>query len=425
MNLEKMNSSGNVSESMKKACTVITIDELKDIISKKKEGDISILVTGDLHVASRSVDNSKIIDSINKITQSSILKYTDSLIVNGDFLDRRISMASEEASDFISLSLGILSRCKRHNVSFDLLEGTPSHDNRQPAILTLFDKYMREDDKFPLRYIDRVSIVDLLPHKQEFMKKHYGRVLKSLFIPDEVSTDSQVTWGMVKEMLSMNVLDSVDMSYMHGTFRYQEPMFTEKSHVEENYESITNGRVVINHWHLPSSKGEKIRAPGSLERLRHGEEETKGFYYCILSPGMDGSIDVDEYFVINEDAVIFKTVDVSKMTLSEVYSFLDYVSDNFPTSKIRLQLSRLDQLYPSISEIKGRYKNLKVTEKVVDSHTETSIDFDNVSTDSTFSIRPDNICELILNKVEDSSEDVKENIGKILGEPIDVAGSDN
>lgn len=390
----------------------MTLDELIKIIAKRKDGDINILVTGDNHIAARSVDNKQIVNTLNRVLSSKVLKYTDSVIINGDLLDRRISLASDEASDFILFSLGLLYRCKKYGVSLDILEGTPSHDNRQPFILTLFDRYKETDEKFPLRYIDRVSIHNLLQdHHREYVLKHYGRDLKALFIPDEVNPNSQLTWSMVKELLGLSSLERVDMCYMHGVFRYQEPLFTEKSHAEENYESITNHRIVINHWHQPSAKG-KIRAPGSLERLRHGEEETKGFYYCTLSP--DG---IKEYFVINEEATIFKTIDVSGMSASEVYVLLDDILINHPSSRIRLQLTRLDETYPILSEIRSKYKDLRITEKIIDSVSERSVDIDLINLDTSFSIRPDNLHELVLDKLKEKGVEpvIKERVKVILG----------
>lgn len=418
--MEKMNSSSNVSKSIASVCTVITRSELIKIISQKKEGDINILVSGDWHIASRSVDNRKILTTLNSMTSSSILKYTDSLIINGDLLDRRISLASEEASEFIEFSLCLLNRCREHGVSLDVLEGTPSHDNGQPALLTLFDRYSLDRDRVPLRYINRVSVVNLLQdHKKDYVNEHYGHDLKALYIPDEVSTDSQVTWSMVNEVLQLSGVDRVDMSYLHGMFRYQEPMFTTKSHSEENYESITNLRIIINHWHLSSAKG-RIRAPGSPERLRHGEEETKGFYYCTISPSDDGPT-IKEYFVINEDAVRFKTLDVSNKTLAEVYIILEDIFEKYPDSRIRLQLSRLDPLYPSLSEIKDKYKSLKITEKIIDTETSKEINLDLIDMDASFSIRPDNIHDLILEKIEDEPTKVKSRVSEIIGVPENVS----
>lgn len=410
--METMNSSSKVPKSISDVCHVVTLDELMEIISQRKEGDINILVTGDNHIAARNLDNKQIISRLNKITSKKVLRYTDSVVLNGDLLDHRISLASEAATDFILFSLGLLNRCKTHGVSLDILEGTPSHDNRQPAILTLFDHYEIKENKLPLRYIDRVSVHNLLQdHQREYVLKHYGRDLKSLFIPDEVSTNSQVTWGMVKETLALSQLESVDMSYMHGTFRYQEPLFTEKSHVEENYESITNQRIIINHWHQPSAKG-KIRAPGSLERLRHGEEETKGFYYCVISPDS-----FKEYFVINEEATIFKTIDVSGLSISEVHGMLDNIEATYPTSRIRLQLTRLDETYPLLSEIRSRYKELKITEKIIDTVTDRGVDIELINLDSSFSIRPDNIHDLVLDKMKSDGveKDIKERVKTILG----------
>lgn len=416
--METMNSCSNVSHSIKKHCQVVTVSELTALIKEKKEGDVHILVTGDCHIAARSVDTKKITSDLDRFTSSEILQYTDSLVINGDLLDRRISLASDEASDFMVFALGLMARCKKHGVSLDVLEGTPSHDNRQPALLELLNQHLFDAGTYPIRYLDRVCVVDLLPNKQEYVQRHFKRTLNALFIPDEVSTDAQVTWGIVQETLALASQSMVDMAYLHGVFRYQEPAFTEKSHSEENYEGITRGRIIINHWHLSSAKG-RIRAPGSPERLRHGEEETKGFYYTILSPGavVSGvtSIEAKEYFVVNENATIFKTVDVSAMSLVDVHRYLDQVAETHPEARVRLQLSRLDEVYPNLSEIKARYRSLKITEKLIDSEVDSMIDLETINTDVAYAIRPDNLASLIAEKIEDKPEEIKSRIQEILG----------
>lgn len=414
--MAKMNSSSRVPKSIADVCKVVSLDELITIISNRREGDINILVTGDCHLAVRSLEPGKVAGVLNEITSDRVLRYTDSVVLNGDLLDRRISLASEEAVEFIEFGLGLRNRCRKHGVSLDILEGTPSHDNRQPAILELFDRYAMDQDRSVIRYIDRVSIVPLLhAHRDEYVQQHYGRQLHSLFVPDEVSTDGMITWGIVKDAMSLTALETVDMSYMHGTFRYQEPILTEGSHVEEHYEGITRGRVVVNHWHLPSAHG-RIRAPGSVERLRHGEEETKGFYYITLSPGENGDISVTEYFVYNENATEFVTMDVSGLTLSSARELLDATFERNPKARVRLQLSRLDELYPSLSDLRMTYKSLKITEKIIDIEVSEELDLESIQTDATYSIRPDNLSDLIIERLADQSDEVRKRSAEILGE---------
>ena len=97
MTTKRMNSSSRVNPSVAKLCQVVTLDELHTRIKKRKATDVHVLVTGDCHIGSRSIPTLCIVRALEKATSSEILKYTDSVIINGDLLDRRISLASEES----------------------------------------------------------------------------------------------------------------------------------------------------------------------------------------------------------------------------------------------------------------------------------------------------------------------------------------
>lgn len=398
---KKMNSPSNVNEDMQVHCLVVTLEEFKQHLRKKQPDDVNILVTGDCHIATRSIPNQKIIDKLNEITSVEILEYTDQIVINGDLLDRRISLASDETVDFFNFIIMLILRCFETSTGLAVLEGTPSHDNKQPRLIKILADHMMTLDDLPVQYIEDISILDLCP---THLKDKFPDGIKSIFIPDEMNDDSQITWQRVQELLRLEGVDEVSMSFIHGMFRYQEAILTSKSHIEENYESVTKHTIAINHWHLPSAKG-KIRAPGSIERMRHGEEETKGFYYITIRP--DGT--QTEYFVINSDATIYATIDVSYKTVAQVYEILDNLSNEYPIdSRIRLACTKQDEVYFALTDIKRKYPNFKISEKMLGKEDISKIEKTLNSIDTGVAIRPDTIVSLLEKKLTDVDAKVLE-----------------
>lgn len=401
MTSRKMNSSSNVNEDVAAYCKVVTLEELIDCISKRKPDDVNMLVTGDCHIATRSIPNMRIINTLDRIMSAKVLEYTDHLIINGDLLDRRISLASEETVEFFNFVMSLVTRCFKYKTGLSILEGTPSHDNKQPRLIKILADHMMSLDDLPVNYIEDIEILDICPPT---LKHLYPDGLKALFIPDEMNDDSQLTWLRVQELLRLEGIEQVDMSFIHGMFRYQEAILTQKSHIESNYESITRYTIPINHWHLPSAKG-KIRAPGSIERMRHSEEETKGFYYITIHA--DGTH--TEYFVINPDATIFYTVDVSGLTLAAVYVILDDLSATYPIdSRIRLAFSKQDEVFFSLIDIKRKYTNFKMSEKILDKEDISKIQETLNVIHTGVAIRPDTIVGLLETRLADSDNKVLE-----------------
>lgn len=407
MTTKRMNSSTRVNPSVAKLCQVVTLDELHARIKKRKANDVHVLVTGDCHLGSRAVPTRNIVNALDKATSSEILKYTDSVIINGDLIDRRISLASDEAQQYIDFAMRLLLRCSQNEVSLDVLEGTPSHDNGQPALMAMFAKHMAGNGKIPLRYIDDITIIDLL--QDPLKNSPWGYPLKALFIPDEISPDSTTTWRKVTELLRLQNLEQVDQTYIHGMMRYQEPMYSEKSHVEENYLGITKYRIAINHWHLPSAK-DRIVAPGSIERMRHGEEETKGFYYTILSKK-----GAEDFFVINPVAAIFETLDITGCTLTEINKQLDRRSDYPVDSRIRLKMSRKDEGFSVLSEIKRQYDKFKITELIEDTADIAKIDIALTATHSGISVNSSNVQEMLQPYLSGVGDDLMGKINELIG----------
>ena len=202
-------------------------------------------------------------------------------------------------------------------------------------------------DSYPVNimYIDKL-----------FIEKNDRFGITVLYIPDELNHDNADTLRQVKELLIENNLTQVDIAIMHGQFEYQIPEIA-KPHIKHNleeYEKIVKYFISIGHVHMQSNMG-KAYAQGSPDRLRHGEEEDKGFYRFNIS---DKGVKAE--FVINKNARTFKTFKFAMNDTDELISQLDNRLKNIrPDSFIRVLVNKdhpvlkkkdiLDKRYPTIN----------------------------------------------------------------------------
>lgn len=309
--------------------------------------ELTVAVTGDVHLFHPKVPTRRIIHHLDHSFTDELLMQLDVLLLNGDVFDRRLSTDTETFFDVMTWINRLQRRCKRYNVRLIVLEGTRSHDHRQSR----FFSYLNEIGEIECDtiYHDQLAVAELVPG------------YTALFIPDEVNRDASITAGQVRSLLQSRGIDQVDFSFMHGMFQYQVPIQSIAAHSLPFYESITKHRIVINHVHIPSSKG-IARAPGSLVRLKHGEEETKGFYIVALKDGV-----VHDWFVETENNVVFKTLMVEHLSLDETYGLLDSLDSLEKGSHIKLKLSRHSVIYPSLRQLKNDYPHFKITEDFTDS----------------------------------------------------------
>ena len=103
-----------------------------------------------------------------------------------------------------------------------------------------------------------------------------------------------------------NQLENVDLAVMHGMFEHQcPPGIKLPTHTASRYEAIVNRKVLIGHIHQASARG-KIMAPGSFDRLCHGDEGKKGHWRMTLNPNPSQDTIT---FVENKMAMTYLTVD--------------------------------------------------------------------------------------------------------------------
>lgn len=287
------------------------------------------------------------IQSLDKsIIRSGLLKYIKVLFLAGDVTDRLLSMNDEAVPQIDRWAVRLLRACKAHGVALRVLEGTPSHDRQQSKrIEDLHDMLELQCD---FRYIDKVEI--------EFLECVGVHVL---YIPDEAHDTTTETKNVVSALLQAKGLTHVDLAIMHGYFPHQLPYDTKEGsyHDLAFYESIVRYWISIGHVHTRTRVG-KALAQGSHDRMSHGEEEAKGY---VLATCRNPSGD-DAWFIDNEDAHSYRTIEVYDLTPEEALAKIDQVCEGLRAgSRVRIEATPEHPIFESMLLLTNRWPLLHLT----------------------------------------------------------------
>ena len=366
---------------------------------------LDILDLSDIHLGHKNTTTEYVIDSLDKYIRANHNKFKnlDMLIISGDTFDRLLPNNSPE---FIS-SLGFLIRlakyCKKHNIIFRILEGTPSHDWKQIKVLETSLK----DSDVDFKYISNL-----------YIERNTKLGIDILYVPDEWNNNGADTFEEVKELLKENQMDKVDLAIMHGMFPHQIPVKSESTHNPDDYLDIVRFYIIIGHDHKPSVF-KRILVPGSFERLKHKEEENKGgLLVSIYKSG-----DMEFKFIENTNAKTYKTINYIDKTLEEIMQSIDKdIKGIVDDSYVRILVSNRDIIKSVEKDFQERYKhlNLKVKTENDDDEVVTRESITEIDLPDSFEITPDNITDLIKKELEkhklNSSEIIifDEEIKKVL-----------
>lgn len=225
----------------------------------------------------------------------------DIIFIAGDLFDRPTLIGSEHYLPIRDAVEDLVRYCAENNIILRLLEGTPSHDDKQGVVVgrTIEDLGLKINYKY-----HQTLTIEYLPE--------FG--INVLFLPDEWRHDPQDTWADVTTMLTEHGLEKVDYAVMHGAFRYQLPTMLEKScHVESQWLDIVSRYIFIGHVHLATRK-DRILAQGSLVQLEHGTGTDHG-YVRVFDHG-NPELDRVEFMPL-PPKVVFKDYDISDMSDEE------------------------------------------------------------------------------------------------------------
>lgn len=254
--------------------------------------DAVLAVFSDIHLGHKSNDTLSILKMLDhEIFDKKLLEKIDILIFAGDTFDRLLQLDYPYLPELDSWIAKLLRHCESSDVIFLVLEGTPSHDRGQPERFKTIYEIIHSKADF--EYVDKLKI--------KYIEKFD---LNMLFIPDEWRADNNQTLLEVKALMASRQLEQVDIAVMHGQFEYQIPVKGKgiPIHDADEYEKLVRSVIFIGHVHNHSRSG-KIVAQGSFDRLKHGEEEAKGYVFAQIKNNQPKI-----NFIENKAARIYKTI---------------------------------------------------------------------------------------------------------------------
>lgn len=359
---------------------------------------VRIAWISDVHLAHRRVKIKKQLDYLRSLFNRATISKYRVIVCSGDLFDKRIPHDSEEAIQISFWMTDLCELAKEFGVALIFLEGTPSHDQRQPRWIVAINEQIAKIGA-DVRYYDKVTVDKLYPNGPNV-----------LFIPDEVNHSADLTYKEAVEAIKLAGLDQVEIAVMHGMFHYQEPIRTVVSHSEEKYHEIVKHLIIIGHHHTHTQFG-IIRVPGSTERLRHNEEEDKGHFETVYSP-TEGVL--EEEFVVNKNAEIFATIDMEGWPLDQVYAHLEGLNHYPDGSRIRLKVSRHDEAYSALIGIKNRYPHFNIETKIAEMVKTSQESADLIGRPVMTSIRQDTLKSLVMPRIKGVSAETMKVVESIL-----------
>ena len=352
---------------------------------------INYLVISDIHLGHRKNPISNIARNLLEYLNKVILAYKlDLVFIAGDTFDRPLELRSEEAQEAITCLYEIIKLLSKHKIKLRVLEGTPSHDWKCSSYFV----HLANISNLPidLRYIKSLS-VEVIEDLN----------LSVLYVPDEWHPDTNETFKQAKELVLSKGLSQVDIALMHGCFNYQLPSAAKNipRHNEHDYLSLVKYYINIGHVHVYSVY-ERIIAQGSTDRLAHSEESPKG--------GVVVSIDKDNEphytFIENENAMIFKTINITSNNLDVNLNKIKKVISNLPIhSHVRIRANKNNSILLAYAELKNQYPLVNLTKITIEDEEiqNSKVLIDEVEQDTTYipiTLDRDNIIELVTSNIK-------------------------
>lgn len=299
-----------------------------------------LAVASDIHFGHRRVPAAFIAENWFKYVTDELMASLDMFVLAGDVYDRLLALNNHQVYDIDRWIYRFCVMCKQHDVTLFILEGTESHDREQSERFVLINEAIGKVGA-KIRYIR-----DLTVWYEERFDMNF------LFVPDEWHHDPKETLRQVHTLLETKHLTQVDFSFMHGNFGYQLPLVSNApKHDEQSYLDITKHLIFIGHVHT-RSQYERIHAQGSFDRLKHNEEEAKGFLVTTLYE--NGQTEVE--FIENLTAKRFDTIDCLGLTVEETLTKARHHADQLPNdSYLRLYVDKTNPIVKNLNLLKAQY----------------------------------------------------------------------
>lgn len=357
----------------------------------KSQSHISYVVVSDIHLGHRKNPTERITENLKNTLSPLFQKGFDILFIAGDLFDRLLDNTMPDNTTAKLWIFWLIQQCEQHHVKLRVLEGTPSHDRKQPAEFDTI--YHIASSSVDYRYIPYLHIENM-----DDLKLHV------LYVPDEWHSNPQETFRQIQDLMKEQSIDQVDIAIMHGQFGYQLKNLPEKipRHQEDQYLAITKYMIHIGHVHN-YSQFERIIAQGSFDRLAHGEEDPKGLVWANIY--QDGSF--DHFFIENKEAMIFKTIQIKQSDYQASIEELDKKISKYPEhSYIRIKAKKNHPLFLEFDKIELRYLAYHLSRQTSDQKDEQYkiLNIGETLSDYTaFAITEQNIGQLLKEEIQKDS----------------------
>lgn len=329
----------------------------------ERRRDLRIASFSDVHLGHGQTPTELIVENLRKaFPDNSKTGELDLILLGGDLFDSALAYQDEASIRTIEgWMCSLLFTCAKRNIVLRVLEGTKSHDRGQSSHFTKIIDMMNL--KLDYRYVTDISV-----------EKHEGLGISILYVPDFTTPETDSIWLRVQQAMKEAGVDHVGYANIHGAFTYQMPEIASVQmacHRMDRYLEIVDNYIFTGHIHL-SSIYDRILCNGSFDRLAHGEEEAKGHWEALIRQNGED----DFVFVENQNARLYKTIDVTGMDIDQALEKIDREVPTRADSACRVlgershpiftNLSRLKQAYPTIQwstktqDIKDVQKNLLV-----------------------------------------------------------------
>ena len=356
--------------------------------------DATIAVFSDIHLGHKSNDSLSILRMLDhEIFTKKLLEKIDILIFAGDTFDRLLQLDYPYLPELDAWFAKLLRHCETKDVIFLVLEGTPSHDRGQPERFKTIHEIIHSKADF--EYIDQLKI--------KYIEKFDAQIL---FIPDEWRTDNNQTLEEVKALMASRQLEKVDIAVMHGQFEYQIPVQGKgiPVHDANEYEKLVRSVIFIGHVHNHSRSG-KIVAQGSFDRLKHGEEEAKGYIFAEIKNNH-----ANIHFIENKSARVYKTIQIFNLDVNSSLLKIEKALYKQPADIcLRIEAEPTHPIFANFHQLEKQYPTVTFSKLPKNSSTDQSSD---VLVENEFnkwvsiSITKDNVSDLIMDRIprEDYSD---------------------
>lgn len=348
----------------------------------KISDQLNLAFISDVHLGHNRTPTKHIVGNLYRaFPNNEQTRALDVICIVGDLFDQLLTAPDPNLGVIITWMGSFLKQCKKNDTSIILLEGTPSHDWAQNRLMV--DINTTGEIGADLHYVDTLSILEL-------------RGYTFLCVPDEWRPNPDDTWKDVCQQLQAHGLSQVDVSLVHGAFKYQLPEIAKApTHDPERYESITRYVADIGHVHKHSQHG-RILSNGSFDRLAHGEEEPKGHWRVRLyRPDR-----FEARFVENTDAMIYRTVDCRGLTLEDALQALSFLDTQTTRCYVRIAAHTDDAIITNLSELKNTYPEVEFSNSVDDkTRVQTKLLVDMRAEFHQTAITPANVSELLIGRL--------------------------